>query len=70
MNDRPVVDCAYGYQRENEEEQTAGKKVAPMRKAVKKIGAKKMAGDKTVASVEKQVRRESLSVDMDRRAPA
>jgi hypothetical protein len=20
MNDRPVVDCAYGYQRENEEE--------------------------------------------------
>jgi len=24
MNDRPVVDCAYGYQRENEEETDCG----------------------------------------------
>jgi len=45
--------------------QTAGKKVAPMKKAVKKVGAKKMAGDKTVASVKKQVRRKSLSVDTE-----
>ncbi len=34
MNDRPVIDCAYGYQRETKKRQTADKKVAPMKKAV------------------------------------
>ena len=36
-----------------------------MKKAVKKVGAKKMAGDKTVASAKKQVRRKSLSADTE-----
>src|SRR5882724_8595157 len=34
MDDRPVIDCAYGYQRETKKRQTADKKEAPMKKAV------------------------------------
>ncbi len=74
MNGRPVVHCAYGYQKENQEEahkveESCGQEGAKKRVNPKKKAAKKKASPKNAGATKKQVRGKSQIVDTVAFAP-